>query len=242
MAGEPENIAEFSNTEIRRFIHQLQVHQIELEMQNQELRRTQLDLEESAKKYADLYDFAPIGYFTLNEKGIVVAVNLAASSLLGVNRQNLIGHPFPRYIAKEYNVLFYYFRKRILGANRQTCEIKMLSDGEKMRKIIESVPRKSMEALQSYHWPGNVRELKNVIERAMILASSPALQVELPGVPGSKIPQRTSLQDMERNHVIKVLETTNWRVRGKNGAAEILGLKPSTLEWRMLKLGIRRNK
>jgi transcriptional regulator with GAF, ATPase, and Fis domain len=113
--------------------------------------------------------------------------------------------------------------------------------GERMGKTIESIPRKSMEALERYFWPGNVRELKNVVERAMILSKGPGLHVEVPAVSDSEKPESLmTLEEVEKRHVTNVLESTGWRVRGKNGAAEILGLKPTTLDSRIKKLGIPR--
>jgi transcriptional regulator with GAF, ATPase, and Fis domain len=113
--------------------------------------------------------------------------------------------------------------------------------GERMGKTIESIPRKTMESLQRYVWPGNVRELKNVVERAMILSKGPGLHVEVPGISASDRPKSMmTLEEVEKRHITHVLENTGWRVRGKNGAAEILGLKPTTLDSRIKKLGIPR--
>ena len=113
--------------------------------------------------------------------------------------------------------------------------------GEKMGKHIETIPRKRMEALERYPWPGNVRELRNVVERAMIITQGTALRIEVPQTPnGGRIQQGQTLEEVERDHILKVLNQTRWRVRGAQGAAEILGLKPTTLESRMQKLGIHR--
>ena len=115
-----------------------------------------------------------------------------------------------------------------------------------MRKRIDSVERASIEALTRYHWPGNVRELRNVLERALILASGPSLSVAPPPVPATApavataSPVSRDMRDVEREHILRVLEAANWKVRGANGAAEVLGLKPTTLEARIAKLGIRR--
>ncbi len=73
-----------------KLIHELEVHQIELEMQNQELRKAQEELETSRKKYVDLYDFAPVGYFTLDKDGIIMEANLMGASLLGIDRKRLL--------------------------------------------------------------------------------------------------------------------------------------------------------
>jgi transcriptional regulator with GAF, ATPase, and Fis domain len=112
--------------------------------------------------------------------------------------------------------------------------------GTKMGKTVESIPRRTMRELEAYPWPGNVRELRNVIERAMILSKGATLQVEMPRISDSKTRPNVTLEEHVRDYILEVLESTGWRVSGKNGAAEILGLKPTTLESRMQKLGIRR--
>jgi PAS domain S-box-containing protein len=108
-------------------------------------------------------------------------------------------------------------------------------------KNIESIDQKSMDALQRYSWPGNIRELRNFIERAMIIANGPMLRITVPGTP-ALFPSVSSrkMEDVERDHVLSILEKSGWRIRGANGAAEQLGIKPTTLEARLAKLGIRR--
>jgi len=113
-------------------------------------------------------------------------------------------------------------------------------DQKRMGKEIETISKKTMEALQSYSWPGNVRELNNVIEHAMILSKDKSLRVHLP-MPGPLETDATQdLQDMERRHILAVLEKTGWRLSGNGGAAEALGLKRTTLHEKMKKLGIKR--
>jgi transcriptional regulator with GAF, ATPase, and Fis domain len=111
---------------------------------------------------------------------------------------------------------------------------------DKMGKKIEMIPKKTMEWLQSYEWPGNVRELRNVIERSMILTKGTSLHVDIPKAVESIHRQSMGLEEFEKNHIVDILSTTGWKVRGKNGAAELLRLKPSTLESKMQKLGIKR--
>jgi transcriptional regulator with GAF, ATPase, and Fis domain len=113
---------------------------------------------------------------------------------------------------------------------------------EKMGKKIEMISRKTTEHLQSYEWPGNVRELRNVIERAMILTKGTSLHVDIPQSIDSVHQQDMGLEEFEKNHIIDILSMTGWKVRGKNGGAELLRLKPSTLESKMRKLGIKRPK
>jgi formate hydrogenlyase transcriptional activator len=94
--------------------------------------------------------------------------------------------------------------------------------------------------MASSSWPGNVRELRNVVERAMILHRGPTLRIDIPEAERSDAAHGLKLEEVERRHVVAVLEMSGWRIRGKNGAAEMLGLKPTTLESRLEKLGIRR--
>ena len=115
---------------------------------------------------------------------------------------------------------------------------------ETMGKTIETIPVDAMDSLKAYTWPGNVREVRNVVERAMIVNQGPILEIELPGdavrsMRGAVASEK--LVDVEREHIRAVIESTGWRIRGSGGAAEILGLKPTTLEARMKKLGLERS-
>ena len=112
---------------------------------------------------------------------------------------------------------------------------------KKFAKEISSIPPKTMQNLQSHSWPGNVRELANVIERAVINTKGSVLHVvdHFEQVPHEVVPTQT-LEEVEREYIIRTLENTGWRIEGPYGAARILGLNPSTLRTRMLKLGIQR--
>jgi transcriptional regulator with GAF, ATPase, and Fis domain len=114
---------------------------------------------------------------------------------------------------------------------------------EKYGKPIETVPQCIMTALYAHDWPGNVRELQHMLERAVILTRGTDLVLEEDSLVADDQPLPScieTLEEMERAHILKVLEATGWRVAGKQGAAELLGLPPSTLESRMKKLGITR--
>ncbi|HEX5221754.1 MAG TPA: sigma 54-interacting transcriptional regulator, partial [Verrucomicrobiae bacterium] len=117
--------------------------------------------------------------------------------------------------------------------------------------------RAAIVQLQSYDWPGNVRELRNVIERAVILARGGALQFDLPGLPtaapaparptpsiqpGTKFLTEVEMLQRERDNLLAVLEQANWKIKGVDGAAELLGVKPTTLLSRMKKMGLKRAK
>jgi formate hydrogenlyase transcriptional activator len=117
--------------------------------------------------------------------------------------------------------------------------------GTKLGKRIEAVPQTAMHALLAYPWPGNVRELENVIERAVILSQGPQLELGdwLPRFAGPGRRERVAtLEELERDHITRTLELTGWRVSGEKGAAKVLGLRPTTLEARMKKLGIERRR
>jgi formate hydrogenlyase transcriptional activator len=109
-------------------------------------------------------------------------------------------------------------------------------------KRIDSIDEESMASLRQYSWPGNVRELRNIVERAMITAADHRLVIPLPrtAVAAGSSGRSSKLSDVERDHIRSVLETTGWRIRGTAGAADRLGLRPTTLETRMAKLGLKR--
>jgi formate hydrogenlyase transcriptional activator len=108
----------------------------------------------------------------------------------------------------------------------------------RMGKKITKVPRKAMEALQNHSWPGNIRELRNVIEHSVILSSGDMLKLSFLGDSPVRDVQLVTLAEAEREHILKTLESTAWRIKGPHGAAQRLDLQPSTLYSRMQKLGI----
>jgi len=113
---------------------------------------------------------------------------------------------------------------------------------KRMGKRIESIPQKEVEALQAYPWPGNVRELRNVTERAMIITTGSVLHLDAPKCAQSCTEQPRTLEEAEKRHILDALNSTGWQVSGKDGAAEILGINPKTLESKMQRLGIQKNK
>ena len=126
----PDNLesTQLSNEEMHSLVHELQVQQIELEMQNDELRRAQLDLEAARVKYMDLYDFAPVGYFTISAQGLIEEANLTGADLFSLGRQSLIGKPLARFISREDQDTFYLHQMQVLKKNgNHTCEIKMMN-------------------------------------------------------------------------------------------------------------------
>lgn len=123
---EPAEFKHLSAEEIALTLHELRVHQIELEMQNEELRRAQLELETSRARYFDLYDLAPVGYCTISEKGLILEANLTAAELLGVARSGLVRQPLSRFICFEDQDIYYRHRKHLFETEmRQECELRL---------------------------------------------------------------------------------------------------------------------
>jgi DNA-binding NtrC family response regulator len=105
-------------------------------------------------------------------------------------------------------------------------------------KRIDAISHEDMAALLQYSWPGNIRELRNVVERAMIVTKGTQLKIAMPAPSTHSGPRSLKLTDVEREHIRAVLDIAGWRIRGSAGAAHLLGLKPTTLEGRMAKLGL----
>ena len=155
LQGRPINnlkLAELSNEEMYNLIHEIQVHQIELEMQNEELRRIQTEIEDSRNKYAELYDkylnlydFAPVGYLMIRDKAVIVEANLTSADLFGIVRKSLIGKPLTRFIDKEDQDTFYFHQAQVLKKHIiHKCEIKMLNfDNAPFFAQLESVAVKA---------------------------------------------------------------------------------------------------
>ncbi len=133
--------SDLSSHEMGQLIHELQVHQILLEMQNEELRQAQVKLEELKDNYLDLYDFAPVGYVTLNDKGLILEANLTAVRLLGQDRQGLIERPFSRFVCRECEDAYYLHLQQVFQTkSKQACELELCrDDGTHFHVRMESV-------------------------------------------------------------------------------------------------------
>ena len=134
------NHVKYDSEDVDKVIYELRVHQIELEMQNEELRETQLKLEDSRHKYLDLYNYAPVGYFTLNKDGIILDVNLAGALLLGVERFNLKKSAFIQYIDPDYrNKFHHYINDEVKQRNNANVNIKLLKMNNPFYARLETV-------------------------------------------------------------------------------------------------------
>ena len=129
-AGQLDQFEDMSPEAMRLALHRLRVHQIELEMQNEELRRTQTELDAERARYFELYDLAPVGYCTLSEKGLIQQANLTAALLLGFVRSALIGQPLSRFILSVDQDIYHQHRKQLLATGeQQTAELHMVRQG-----------------------------------------------------------------------------------------------------------------
>ncbi len=117
--------------DVKALVHELEVHQIELEMQNEELRRANLDVERGLTKYTELYDLSPIGYFTFDPQGKIQGVNLTGARLLGLERSRLLNRSFRHFVELEGRPVFAVFCQKVLETDiRQICEVKLLPHGK----------------------------------------------------------------------------------------------------------------
>ncbi len=129
-ASSAKNVEILSPEEARQLVHELRVHQIELTIQNEEMRRAQEELEASRARYFDLYDLAPVGYFTISEKGLILEANLTAANMLGVARSALVKHPLTSFILSADQDVYYQHRKLLFEtAAPQLCELRMQRAG-----------------------------------------------------------------------------------------------------------------
>ncbi|HTJ79623.1 MAG TPA: ATP-binding protein [Rariglobus sp.] len=111
----------------KHMLHELQVHQIELELQNEELQQAKAEVDANLEKYTDLYDFAPVGYFSIDEESLILEVNLTGAALLGVDRSHLVKRRFQLFMAPQNRAPFADFMKRIFaGHKKQVCEATLL--------------------------------------------------------------------------------------------------------------------
>jgi PAS domain S-box-containing protein len=126
-ATSPENLQSMTTEEICRMVHDLQVHQIELEMQNEELRRAHAKLETAQSRYFELVDMAPVGYVVIDKQGLITDVNLTTSSLLGWQRKDMVAQQFTRNIVSEDQDVYYLQRKSLFESGTPlSCDLRLL--------------------------------------------------------------------------------------------------------------------
>jgi PAS domain S-box-containing protein len=160
-------------------VHELQVHQIELEMQNEELLRARAAAEEASQKYGDLFDFAPVGYYLWNHAGRILEVNLAGAAILGLDRGAVIQKRFGQFVAAECRARFADFATRVLASDaKQTCEVKIHQDGQAVDVLIEGIAAQGGQG-QSPLCRAAVIDLSQQKRADALAAANQALQSEI---------------------------------------------------------------
>lgn len=141
LRARPSDTPTLPTRDVQALLYELGVHETELEIQNEELRRAQIELSESHDRYADLYEFAPVGYATLNPESLILEANLALATMLGVERRKLTGTPLEKYIARDSQDDFYLHRREVFGGDGKfSCGVELVRpDGERMGVRLESV-------------------------------------------------------------------------------------------------------
>lgn len=199
LRDQPSNSDDLSSQAVQPLLEELSSYQVELELQNQELREAQIKLQEAHDRYLDLYDFAPVGYFTLDRTNLIQEVNLTGVTLLGVERTYLLNRPFTQFVSRETQDIYYFHRQRLFETRLpQRCEVSLLrSDGSQFQAHLESAPAPGQEGyLSGYRvaiiditerkqaeqdiWTAHAELEQRVTERTAALAQVNAdLQVEI---------------------------------------------------------------
>jgi len=144
-------VEDMAEVNVRALLHELQVHQIELEMQNEELLRAQTTVQEVSDKYHDLFDFAPVSYFRLDEQGRILEVNLAGAALLGLDRSTAVRQRFAQYVAPQSRARFAEFCGNVLGADsKQTREIELQRGEHRVYALLEGISARGGEGIRSF--------------------------------------------------------------------------------------------
>ena len=145
--NKPKENHPLTRPELQRLVHELEVHQIELELQNEELQQVRAELNAYLSQYTDLYDFAPVGYFTLKPDGTIIQANLTGAHLLGIERSRVVNHSFGTFIDAEYRSIFKAFLGKVfLSKNIESCEVAFRKEG--MEPLYVHIEAKSFEKEQ----------------------------------------------------------------------------------------------
>ena len=190
------DVAVMPDKDVQQLVHELQVHQIELEMQNEELRRAQVALEVARDRYVDLYDFSPAGHLTLDMHGRIVEANLRAGTLLGVHRQELIRQPLARFIAAEHEGAFHRHCQEVLKrGTRLTCEAQLRKEAGMSRWV-------HFESLAVHNEPGRITHwrtaLLDVSDRKLAEQELEAQRAQLEAIIGSAMDAIITVNEGER--------------------------------------------
>jgi PAS domain S-box-containing protein len=177
LEGKRPDLEGFGLDDLQELIHELQVHQLELQLQNEALRETQEALQVARDEYAGLYDGAPVGYLTVDGQGTVARANATSGELLAVESSTLVGKPLHRFVAREDQDAYHFFLVRLTtGQGRETAELTLVrGDGSRFRARVEGVIR-GVSSMGSQHWLATVSDITAEHEVRQALRRSEALE------------------------------------------------------------------
>ena len=189
-------VAQMPLDDVQKLVHELQVHQIELEMQNDELRQTQLELVQALDRYAELYDFAPVAHLTLSADGQILEANLNAGALLGLERGRLIHQRFSRFVPGEAQDTLYLFCRRVFRSDtRQSVDLELFNAQAKRLVVhVEAVRDETSPRKQCRFSFNDITEHQRAEERIALLSR---VQAVLAGIDRAivHVPDRQKLLD-----------------------------------------------
>ncbi|MGO9138637.1 MAG: PAS domain S-box protein [Syntrophales bacterium] len=174
MPKSAESIDDRSPIEMKKVLHELQVHQVELETQNEQLRQAQIEATEARKKSTDLYDFAPVGYFTFDKKGHIVETNVTGASLLGSEKRSLTGQPFHRFVTPQHFSIFQSHLQMVLEIqSKQICKLKLTrKDGSLFDALVETVIMTDRKGKKIDHYMSCVSDITEIVKKEEALRRS----------------------------------------------------------------------
>ena len=160
IGASPTEIARMPVEQVERLVHELQIHQIELNLQNEELRQSQAELAESRDRFNDLYDFAPVGYLTLDRDSAILQANLTAASMLGLPRTRLIGRRLTSFVTRNSQDTFYLHQQAVVeSGNKQVCEVVLQRpDGATFPVQVETVCAED-PSVHTRHWRSAISDI-----------------------------------------------------------------------------------
>jgi PAS domain S-box-containing protein len=176
----PRTRSTLSREDALRLVHELRVHQIELTMQNDELCRTQAELNATRERYFDLYNLAPVGYFIVSHEGRILETNLAGANLLKVPRAALVKQPITRFILSEDQDIYYLHRRELLATGQaHTCEVRMVkADGTTFWARLTATSQPPLESLEGDDTPTSRVVLSDISEQKQLAETKAKLDIQ----------------------------------------------------------------
>ena len=197
-----------STTDAQRLVHELEVHQVELEMQNLALRKTQAELAQARDRFADLYDFAPIAYLTLDTEGLILEANLTAGSLLGIARKQLLGRRFEQFVSAEQHKRFQRYQRTVLHSSAgRGCDLSVRRrDGSTFAARVEAI-RIDDFSTRAPLWRCVISDISERMRAEEALRAREAEVERLNTELGRRVDERTAQLEEQRVRLQAIVDT-----------------------------------